>query len=72
MPYVHLANGTIKQLTDDEMQETFGDESPRVFRDGNIEYTIVGIYPDGVEMPKEEKEEKPKTGGLTDYTKDKK
>ena len=71
MPYLHLANGETKQLTDEEMRETFGDEPPMVYKDGNTEYTIIGVYPDGVELEKEKTESKPKSGGSIDYTKDK-
>lgn len=50
MPYVHLANGDVKELTQDEMVEAFGDGTPMAFRDGGKEYAVIGVYPDAVEV----------------------
>jgi hypothetical protein len=50
MPYVHLANGDVKKLSPEEMDEQFGDNPPIVFRDGNTESAIIGVYPDDVEI----------------------
>lgn len=49
MPYVHLANGDVKQLDAKEMAKAFGDDTPRVFRDNGVEHHVIGIYPDEVE-----------------------
>lgn len=49
MPYVHLANGDVRQLDTKEMTATFGDERPSVLRDNGIEHHIIGVYPDEVE-----------------------
>lgn len=49
MPYVHLANGDVKQYDQKEFDATFGDQGARVFRDNGVEHHVIGIYPDEVE-----------------------
>lgn len=57
MPYLQLGNGQTKKLSNDEITEMYGDESPRVYRADGVEHMIVGIHPDEVEyqMTPEEK-----------------
>lgn len=49
MPYVHLANGDVKQFNAKELAAAFGDDTPKVFRDNGVEHHVIGIYPDEVE-----------------------
>lgn len=49
MPYVHLANGDVKQFDVKEYAKTFGDEPVRTFRDNGTEHHVIGVYPDEVE-----------------------
>jgi len=49
MPYVHLANGDVKEFNAKEFVATFGDEPVRVFRDNGVEHHVIGVYPDSVE-----------------------
>jgi hypothetical protein len=49
MPYVHLANGDVKQFDAKEYAKTFGDDTVRVFRDNGVEHHVIGVYPDEVE-----------------------
>lgn len=49
MPYVHLANGDVKQFDAKEMVTAFGDDTPRVYRDSGTEHHVIGVYPDSVE-----------------------
>jgi hypothetical protein len=49
MPYVHLANGDVKQVDAKVFADVFGDEPPRVFRDNGVEHVVIGVYPDEVE-----------------------
>lgn len=53
MPYVHLANGDVKQVSQEELDDRYGDETPKVFRDGGKESAIIGIYSDDVEYEDE-------------------
>lgn len=58
MPYVHLANGDVETLDQDQMREAFGDESPLAYNKEGTQYAVIGVYPDGVKI-EEESEEKP-------------
>jgi hypothetical protein len=53
MPFVHLANGDVKHHTQEELDDRYGDETPKVYRDGGVESAVIGIYPDDVEFEDE-------------------
>lgn len=57
MPFVHLANGDVKHLDNDELNDRYGNETPRTYRDSGVESAIIGIYPDDVEYEEEKAEE---------------
>lgn len=55
MPYVHLANGDVKHLSAKELEKSQAESgSPHAFREGGMEHTVIGIYPDEVEHPESE------------------
>jgi hypothetical protein len=57
MPYVHLANGDVKQLSHDDLQRAFElSGSPRAYRENGTEHTVIGVYPDEVEYEMSEAE----------------
>ena len=50
MPYVHLANGEVVDMTDDELvksQEESG--TPSAFHRDGMQYQVIGVYPKEVE-----------------------
>lgn len=53
MPYVHLANGDVVHHTQEELDDRYGEETPRVYRNGGKESGIIGIYADDVEYEDE-------------------
>jgi hypothetical protein len=57
MPYVHLANGDVVTLTNDELNDAFADQGhTRAYRKDGKEHTVIGIYPDEVEYDRSEDE----------------
>jgi len=62
MPYVHLADGTVRKMDADAMNEAFGDEPPTALVEKGKEHIVIGVYPDEVEVkqdsPPEGKKEK--------------
>jgi hypothetical protein len=49
MTYVHLANGDVEQVTNDDWIEESG--TPNAFRKKGKEYAVIGVYADEVEHP---------------------
>lgn len=69
MPYVHLANGDVETLDQEQMNEAFGDGSPIAYNKEGTQYAVIGVYPDGVKMEEtEESEEHPEHHSETQTT----
>jgi hypothetical protein len=52
MPYVHLANGDVKKVTEKELNQNHEDSgSTQVFRMDGMEHHIIGVYPEEYEHP---------------------
>lgn len=55
MPYVHLANGDVKKVSDKELNANHeASGSTKVFRENGTEHHIIGVYPEEYEYQDEE------------------
>jgi hypothetical protein len=49
MTYVHLSNGQVREVENDDWIAESG--SPNAFREGGMEYGVIGVYAKEVEHP---------------------
>jgi len=59
MPYVHLANGDVESVTQEDLDDTYGAETPREFVRNGKRSAIIGIYPDDVDEPENDTDNEP-------------
>lgn len=57
MPYVHLANGEVLTLKQKELDEQVGNSAPNTLHRNGTQHQVIGIYPDDVELTRNEDEE---------------
>lgn len=52
MPYVHLANGDVLDLSDQEWADAQKESNtPSAFHRDGLQYTVIGVFPKEVEHP---------------------
>ena len=49
MTYVHLSNGQVREVENDDWISESG--TPNAFREGGMEFVVTGVYPKEVEHP---------------------
>lgn len=58
MPYVHLANGDVIQLTKKELDASQRESgTPNAFHRDGFQHHVIGVFPDEVELPKDNNNE---------------
>jgi hypothetical protein len=50
MPFVHLANGDVVSVSQEDLDDEFGHETPKALTRDGKQSSIIGVYPDDVEV----------------------